>query len=82
MSKNVLHIRTKSRPAREVGAKYLGPGLVKRPKILVKRLVMGATVKRGPVSVIAIIVLIKSKQFLLRVNYRSKHLPIDCREVS
>ena len=33
-----------SRPARG-GAKYLGLGLVSRTKILVKRLVMGATVK-------------------------------------
>ena len=28
------------------GAKYLGPGQVRGPKILVKRLVMSATVKR------------------------------------
>ena len=27
------------------GAKYLGPGLVSRTEILVKRLVMGATLK-------------------------------------
>ena len=27
------------------GAKYLGPGLVREPEILVKCLVMGATVK-------------------------------------
>ena len=33
-----------------IGAKYLGPGLVMGPEILVKRLLMGATVKRigGP----------------------------------
>ena len=32
------------------GAKYLEPGLVRGPEILMKRLVMGATVKRveGP----------------------------------
>ena len=37
-----------SRPARgggRGGAKYLGPGLVGGTEILVKRLVMGATVK-------------------------------------
>ena len=41
------------RPARgggARGAKYLGPGLVRGPEVLVKRLVIGATVKRvgGP----------------------------------
>ena len=33
------------------GAKYLGPGLVSGPDILVKRLVMGATVLRGQAPV-------------------------------